>query len=167
MLSDWQRIYLRTALVSDFVRLGVVISVDRMGRNISAALHPLNGMPKNTPANREKYRGVLWVGLQTMAIRSRFQPESKLFPGKPGSCKTSGGFLAIFGGFQRFKKLRKAVIFFESGGIFGGKGRNPPIRESVETPAWLQSLQKSRAPIGQRFCVSLSSAAPATLRESA
>ena len=121
MLSDWQRIYLRTALVSDFVRLGVVISVDRMGRNISAALHPLNGMPKNTPANREKYRGVLWVGLQTMAIRPRFQPESKLFPGKPGSCKTSGGFLAIFGGFQRFKKLRKAVIFFRIGWNFWRK----------------------------------------------
>ena len=60
-----------------------------------------------------------------MAIRPRFQPESKLFPGKPGSCKTPGGFSAIFGGFQRFKKPRKAAVFFESGGIFGGKGRNP------------------------------------------
>ena len=54
-------------------------------------LPPLNRMRKrNTPANREKCRGVLWVGLQTMAIRPRFQPDSNLFPGKPGSCKTLG-----------------------------------------------------------------------------
>ena len=49
---------------------------------------------KNTPANREKCRGVLWVGLQTMAIRPRFQPESKLFSGKPGNLQDAG---RIFG----------------------------------------------------------------------
>ena len=49
---------------------------------------------------------------------------SRFFPGKPGSCKTSGGFSAIFGGFQGFKKPRKAAVFFESGGISRGNVQN-------------------------------------------
>ena len=48
---------------------------------------------KNTPANRWKCRGVLWVGLQTMAIRPRFRPDLKLFSGTTGNLD---GFERIF-----------------------------------------------------------------------
>ena len=77
---------------------------------------------KNTPANRGKCRGVLWVGLQTMAIRPRFRPDLNLFSGKTGNLH---GFERIFGdmrGVSRdLKKTAESGGFFRIGRDFGRK----------------------------------------------
>ena len=52
-------------------------------------------------------------------------------------------FRRYSGVFRGFKKPRKAAVFFESGGILGGKGRNPRIsriRESADTSVFRFSV---------------------------
>ena len=81
---------------------------------------------KNTPANRWKCRGVLWVGLQTMAIRPRFRPDLKLFSGKTGNLH---GFEGIFGDMRVVSgdlKNRGKRRFFSNRSGFRS-ARSPPV----------------------------------------
>ena len=128
-----------------------------IARNLSPSNlpHPLNRTgEKNTPANRGKCRGVLWVGLQELHWVPVPTGSQAFFRENREVARRREDFRRYSGVFRRFKKPRKAAVFFESGGILVGKGRNrciSLIRESAGASAFPYSMPIIRLGNGTDF----------------
>ena len=116
---------------------------------------PVEPDGQKTPRQIAGNAGVSFGLVCRNCIGSRFRQDLKLFFRENREvARRREDFRRYSGVFRRFKKPRKAAVFFESGGILGGKGRSPRIlriRESADTSAFRFSVPIIRLGNGTDF----------------